>query len=348
MSKLKPINLALQGGGAHGAFTWGVIDALLEDGRVAIEGVSGTSAGAMNAVVLADGMEVGGPERARRALHDFWHAVSDAARFSPIQRTPFDVLTGNWSLDHSPSYMFFDLVSRVVSPYAANPLDINPLRDLLAEHVDFDRVHRGRTMKVFVSATNVRTGRARVFRETEVTPDAVMASACLPSLFRAVEIDGEAYWDGGYMGNPVLYPLIYECGSRDIVIVQVNPLVRDGVPTTAQEINNRMNEITFNASLIAELRAIDFVTRLLDEGSLDGTRYKRMLIHAIRGDDEMSDLTASSKLNAEWAFLCHLRDIGRRAAQGWLAHHLEDLGRESTIDVKRTLKHKADMEEVEE
>ncbi|MBL28421.1 MAG: patatin [Rhodospirillaceae bacterium] len=344
----KPINLALQGGGAHGAFTWGVIDALLEDGRVVIEGVSGTSAGAMNAVVLADGMEVGGPEQARRSLHDFWLAVSEAARFSPIQRTPFDVLTGNWSLDHSPSYLFFDLVSRVVSPYATNPLDINPLRDLLATRVDFNRVHRCASMKVFVSATNVRTGRARVFRETEVTPEAVMASACLPSLFRAVEIDGEAYWDGGYMGNPVLYPLIYECGSRDIVIVQINPLVRDGVPITAQEINNRMNEITFNASLIAELRAIDFVTRLLDEGSLDGTRYKRMLIHAIRGDEEMTTLTASSKLNAEWSFLCLLRDIGRRAAQTWLTHHFDDLGRMSTIDVKRTLAQKAEMEEVEE
>jgi len=347
-SEPKPINLALQGGGAHGAFTWGVLDALLADGRIVIDGVSGTSAGAMNAVVLADGIQQDGAEGARRALHDFWWAVSVAARMSPIQRTPYDMLIGNWSLDHSPSYLAFDLASRLVSPYEANPLNLNPLRDLLAAEVDFDRVHGCRAIKVFVSATNVRTGRARVFRETEVTPDAVLASACLPMLFQAVEIDGEHYWDGGFMGNPVLYPLIYECGSRDIAIVQINPLVREEVPRTARDIHNRVNEITFNASLIAELRAIDFVTRLIDDGHLDDARYKRMMIHRIRGDEEMLKLTASSKLNAEWAFLCHLRDLGRRAATDWLDHHFDDLGERSTIDVQRTLRLKTEMEEIEE
>ncbi|MBA4397544.1 MAG: patatin, partial [Syntrophus sp. (in: bacteria)] len=249
----KGINVALQGGGSHGAFTWGVLDRLLEEDRIFIDGISGTSAGAMNAVVVADGLMKGGKKGARQALHDFWHAVSEAARFSPIRRTPFDVITGNWNLDQSPSYLMFDMLERLASPYQLNPLNMNPLRDLLVEQVNFERVRSCNQVKLFVCATNVRSGRVKVFERPEITADMVMASACLPFMYQAVEIDGEAYWDGGFMGNPVLFPFAYKCMCKDVVIVQINPMRRDEIPKTAQEILNRANEITFNGGLMKEL-----------------------------------------------------------------------------------------------
>lgn len=333
----KPINLALQGGGAHGAYTWGVLDHLLKDGRVRIDSISGTSAGAMNAVVLADGMTKGGPEAAREALHDFWKAVSDAARYSPIQRSILDRLFGTWSLDTSPSYLFFDLLSRTVSPYDSNPLNLNPLRDLLNAQVDWDRVRRCQRVKLFVTATNVRTGHIKIFEREELDADRVMASACLPFMFHTVEIDGEGYWDGGYMGNPALYPLIYHSDSHDIVIIQINPIERPEIPRSAREILNRVNEISFNSSLLRELRMIEFVTRLLDEGSLDNNRYRRMLVHRIDAEEELRPLGASSKMNAEWEFLTRLHDIGQRAAARWLDQHYGRLGRESSINIRALL-----------
>ena len=330
----KPVNLALQGGGAHGAFTWGVLDCLLEDGRVRIEAISGTSAGAMNAVVVADGLMAGGEEGAREALHDFWKAVSDSARTSPIRRTPIDALMGSWNLDYSPAFLFFDLVTRMASPYSLNPLNLNPLRDLLAEQVDFDRVQSCDKMKLFVSATNVETGRVKVFERQDLSPEAVMASACLPYIFQAVEVDGVPYWDGGYMGNPVLFPFFRRCHSDDIVVVQINPIVREGTPKTAREILNRVNEITFNSSLLREFRAIDFVDRLLEEGRIDRDRYKHVLVHRISADEELTPLGASSKLNAEWPFLTHLFDVGRAAALSWLAENHPHLGVRSTLNVR--------------
>lgn len=330
----KLINLALQGGGAHGAFSWGVLDKLLEDGRVQIEAISGTSAGAMNAVVVADGLMKGGEDRARAALHAFWKAVSDAAMGSPIKRSPIDVFMGNWSLDASPSYLFFDLLNRVASPYELNPLNLNPLRDLVEQQVDFETVRTCDKMKIFVSATNVETGRVKVFRRAELTADAVMASACLPFMFQAVEIDGVPYWDGGYMGNPVLFPFFRGCGSRDVVIVQINPLFRAGTPRTAREILNRVNEITFNSSLMREFRAIDFVRRLIEEGKLDTTRHEQVLVHMVHGEDEIKPLGASSKVNAEWPFLTHLRDIGRETAADWLDQNFDKLGKVSTVDLR--------------
>ncbi|MGH2373115.1 MAG: patatin-like phospholipase family protein, partial [bacterium] len=257
----KPINLALQGGGAHGAFTWGVLDTLLEDERIEIEAISGTSAGAMNAAVLADGMMEGGCEGGRRALEEFWSAVSRAALGSPLKRSVWDMMTGNWNLDFSPSYLFLDQLSRLASPYQTNPLNLNPLRDLVLRQVNFERLRRCDCIKLFISATSVRTGKVKVFKHAELSIDALMASACLPLLFQAVEIDGEAYWDGGYMGNPVLFPFFYRCRHPDVVIVQINPLEREDTPTTAPEIMDRVNEITFNSSLMSEFRAIDFVAR---------------------------------------------------------------------------------------
>jgi NTE family protein len=330
----RSINLGLQGGGAHGAFTWGVLDRLLEEERIHIEAISGTSAGAMNAVVIADGLMKDGKTGARQALWDFWQAVSDAARFSPVQRTPLDHLMGNWNLDHLPSYLMLKLIEQLASPYLLNPWNVNPLRDLLANRVNFDLVRSCDIMKVFISATNVRTGRVKVFERTELTPDMVMASACLPQLFQSVEIDGEAYWDGGYMGNPILYPFAYHCTSRDVVLVQINPLRREEVPTIAQEITNRVNEITFNGALMRELRAMEFVGRLLDENRLDPDRYKKMFFHVIHAERELSPLNASSKQNAEWGFLLHLHDIGRKAAEAWLDKNYHALGNASSENIR--------------
>ena len=333
MAKPKNINLALQGGGAHGAFTWGVLDKFLEDDRLRIDAITGTSAGAMNAVVLASGMQAGGEEGARESLEAFWYAVSRKARFSPVQRSPLDMLLGQWSLDHSPSYLFFDVMTRFSSPYEFNPLNANPLRDVVGEIVDFDRVHACSQMKLFIAATNVFTGKIRVFSEKEVTLDAVMASACLPQMFQAVEIDGEPYWDGGYMGNPPLYPLFYATDTPDVVLIQINPLERRKVPKTAREIVNRVNEISFNSTLLRELRAIDFVTRLIEEGKLSRQDYTRVFMHRIAAD-ELKPMQASSKLNAEWVFLTNLKDLGRKTAEEWLDRHYDDVGNRSTLDLR--------------
>ncbi len=330
----KLINLALQGGGAHGAFTWGVLDRLLEDGRIKIEAISGTSAGAMNAVVLVDGMAKGGYEGARENLKRFWREISDASRYSPIQRAPIDMLFGNWSLDASPGYIFFDLLNKMASPYQLNPLNINPLKDILEHIVDFERVRATDDMKLFISATNVETGRVKVFKREELTSDMVMASACLPLVFQAVEIDGVPYWDGGFMGNPVLFPFHNNTVTKDYVIVQINPVERKGTPRTAREIINRMNEISFNASLLNELRSIEFAGRLIDEGKLSANEFKRVHLHIIEAHDELTPLGASSKFNAEWDFLTHLQGIGRRAADRWLNVNFEEMGQRSTVDLK--------------
>jgi NTE family protein len=329
----KIVDLALQGGGAHGALTWGVLDRLLEDERIAIAGISGTSAGAMNAVVLADGLQRAGRDGARQALADFWRAVADAARFSPIQRSIWDRLTNSYSLDGSPGYAFFEQLTRTFSPYQLNPFDINPLRDLVAGTVDFGRVNECRQLKVFVTATNVRTGRARIFSQPELSVDTVMASACLPLVFKAVEIDGEAYWDGGYIGNPALYPLVEDKATRDLVIVQINPLVRAELPTTGRAILNRLNEITFNASLIKELRAISLLHQLIEAEGLESERYRDIFVHLIHAHEELRQLDASSKMNAEWAHLVHLKERGRAWAHGFLLRHFDDLGRRSTFDL---------------
>jgi NTE family protein len=331
----KSVNIALQGGGAHGAFTWGVLDKLFEDDRLWIEAISGTSAGAMNAVVAAQGMYEDGADGARRRLHEFWEATSCAARSSPIQRSVWAHLTGSWSLETSPAYLYFDLLQRVASPYDLNLLDVNPLRDLVDKIVDFDKVRDCTDMGIYVAATNVETGRVRVFERDEITIDVVMASACLPYIYKAVEIHGKPYWDGGFAGNPPLFPFFYNSPANDIVIVQINPIVRPGTPRSAHEILNRVNEITFNSALMHELRAIDFVRRLLDNGKLQQDEYRRMHIHMIEARKKMRPLDASSKLNAEWAFLRYLFDIGRHAAARWLGRHYDSLGARSTVDVRK-------------
>ena len=325
------VDFALQGGGAHGAFTWGVLDRALEEPDLQLEGISGTSAGAMNAAVLADGYAEDGPTGARAALERFWRHVADAARFSPFRRGPLDVLMGRWTLDASPMYIAMDLASRVFSPYDLGVAALNPLRDILAANIDFDRL-RASPIKVFVTATNVRTGRGRVFRNAELTPEALLASACLPTMFKAVEIDGDPYWDGGYSGNPTITPLVRECNSSDTLLVQINPVERPGTPRSARDILNRLNEISFNSPLLKELRMIALLRQGIDARHREGRLWARMRIHRI-ASDLMGDLGVLSKLNAEWPFLCKLRDEGRRCAEAFLGAHGGDIGNRSTFDL---------------
>ncbi|TAJ96894.1 MAG: patatin-like phospholipase family protein [Reyranella sp.] len=332
--EIKRINLALQGGGAHGAYTWGVLDRLLDEDRLEVEAISGTSAGAMNAAVFADGMGRGGREEARRALDNFWTNISRAAQAGPLQPTPFDRYSSGWNLDHSAAFVAFDMLTRMLSPYQLNPMNLNPLRGVLERSVDFRRLEGCRAVKLFLSATNVKTGKVRVFQSGEITADVLLASACLPFLFQAVTVDGDPYWDGGYMGNPAIFPLIYGTQSQDVVIVQINPLCCDRVPTTAAEIMNRVNEISFNSSLMREMRAISFVTDLIDEQKLDSNSYKRINVHWIEAEKQMRGLGVSSKLNARMDFLLHLKAIGRKAADDWLAGHFDHIGRRSTIDIR--------------
>ncbi len=331
---VKTINLALQGGGAHGAFAWGVLDRLLEDERIAFEGISATSAGAMNAAVMAYGLTEGGRAGAKTALASFWRRISHAASLGPLQPSFFDRLMHNHALEHSPVFQMFDLMSRMFSPYQLNPGNFNPLRQVLEQSVDFERLQQACPVELFLSATNVRTGKVKVFRNAEICADAVLASACLPFMFHAVEIDGEAYWDGGYMGNPAIYPLIYHCASADVVVVHINPMTRPELPRLAHEIMNRINEISFNSSLMREMRAIAFVSKLVDEGKIADGSLKKVLIHAISADEVMQKLSVSSKLNADWEFLTHLQADGRAHAEAWLEQHFEQLGRSSTIDIR--------------
>lgn len=330
----KSINLALQGGGSHGAFTWGVLDYFMEDERVSVGGISGTSAGAMNAAILAQGHMDGGADGARESLEQFWRKVAEMGRFSPIQRSPLSVLTGSWEMGYSPINTMLDLFSRVASPYDTNPLDINPLRELIETTIDFEKVRACSALKLFIAATNVHTGKIKVFEREELTADMVLASACLPTLYKAVEIDGVPYWDGGYVGNPPLYPLFHSTKSKDVVIVQINPIQRNETPKTAKDIQNRINEISFNTSLLRELRGIDFVHRLLRENKLDKEHYAEVLVHRIEASEQLSPLSAASKMNSEWEFLVYLRDIGRESAKAFLDEHYESLGAKSTLDLR--------------
>lgn len=332
------LNLALQGGGSHGALTWGVLDALLEDEGLVFEGISGTSAGAMNAAALAHGfaqaaaqvksVEEGrhlGRELARKALRELWEGVGTMGSLGKMF----------WAAPLPGSKQFLGVLNQFLSPYQTNPLNINPLRQLLTQVVDFETLahpaHAEVVPKLFICATNVRTGSGKIFTGEQVTADAIMASACLPQMFKAVEIDGESYWDGGFSGNPALYPLIYETRSRDILLVQINPKESDVSPDTARDIMDRMNEITFNAGLLAELRAIEFVVKLLEQKRLDPERYKHVLMHRIDGGEVLKSFGASSKLRADTALVRKLFELGHERGQQWLQTHRESLGRKQTL-----------------
>jgi NTE family protein len=325
------VDLALQGGGSHGAFTWGVLDRLLEEPWLRIEAISGTSAGAMNAALVADGWTQGGADAARAHLETYWRRVSQASMFSPFQRSPLDRLMGRWTLDMSPAYVAMDLMARVLSPYDLNPFGLNPLRRILVETIDFECLARA-PIRLFITATSVRTGRGRIFRNAEITPDVLLASACLPTMFQAVEIDGEHYWDGGYAGNPTLTPLVRESDAHDTILVQINPRERATPPRTASEILNRLNEISFNSPLMKELRMIALLREVADPGHGEGARWAEMRTHRIM-TDVLAKFGASSKLNAEWSFVSLLKQEGRKSADAFLAEHGEDLGQRSTADI---------------
>jgi NTE family protein len=337
MASTKKINLALQGGGAHGAFTWGVLDSLLADPRIEIEGISGASAGAINAVMLADGLARGGPQEARKRLADVWRAVSSNGDLSDLQRAVADRLLSFMPYEGSPVQAWFDAFSSLFTPYDFNPLNINPLKGIIERFVDFDALRSSGGLKLFISATNVFTGRLRIFPREKITAEVVMASACLPMVFQAVEINGIPYWDGGYMGNPAIFPFFRTTDTDDVVIVAINPTERNMTPRTQGEIMNRINEVTFNSSLIAEYRAIDFVTRLIDQGKLarghgEG-EYRRINVHRIALDSAFKELTADTKLDSDFAFFELLRDGGQRAGQDFLRQHFDDLGVRSTVDL---------------
>jgi len=328
----KTVNLALQGGGSHGAFTWGVLDRLLEDERIAFDGVTATSAGGVNAVLLADGLALNGREGARERLRNFWKKLSDMSASSFIAPSFLDQMNPNFGLDQTPNYVFIDTLSRILSPYQLNPFDINPLRDLLNAEINFERVRTQKVIKLFLSATNIRTGKVKVFAREELAADHVLASACLPFMMRAPEIDGDAYWDGGFMGNPAIFPVIYGCTSPDVIMVHLTPTERPELPTNSRAIINRMQEISFNSSLMREMRAIAFVTQLIDEGKIVGG--KRMYMHLIEAEDIIRELAGSSKMNGTWRFLTHLFEIGREHANRWLQENYDSIGKKGTVDLQ--------------
>ncbi len=331
--KAKRLNLALQGGGSHGAFTWGVLERLLEEDYLEFEGITGTSAGAMNGVILAQGMMEGGRVRARELLGEFWYRVSRSAAFNPLQPDMMDKWLASWGIPYAPGALTIDMINRMFSPSQLNMFDVNPLRDIVEELVNFEALREQSVLKLFVNATNVLNGKIKVFRTSELTLDMIMASACLPFVFKTVEVDGVPYWDGGYSGNPAIYPLFYDCSASDVAIIQINPVHIDDAPQTAPEILDRVNEISFNNTLMREMRAIAFVKKLLAKHEISDAQYKDMHVHLIEAEELMNDFSHTTKNNVDWEFLRHLHNIGYQAADEWLAQHYEDIGKRSSIDI---------------
>ena len=335
-TRKKKINLALQGGGAHGAFTWGVLDHLLEDGRIHIAGVSGTSAGAMNAVMLADGLARGGGDEARKRLAEFWRAASIGGDLPGAQRAALDRVLALMPVNASPVRFMVDTMSQMLSPYDLNPLNINPLKGLIERFVDFDAIRAFKDLDIFISATNVHSGRLRVFTREEINADVVMASAALPLVFRAVEIEGEPYWDGGFTGNPAILPLIEANEIDDVLVVQISPLSRNTTPTSARDIMHRVNEITFNSSLDSELRAIEYIGRIAGKRGKAASQAGSIKVHRIVLDSTGKKLGTGTGLNADYDFFAVLHRAGRRAARRFLDEHFNDIGRRSTLDLTET------------
>jgi NTE family protein len=334
---LKNVTLALQGGGAHGAFVWGVIDGVLEDGRLDIEAISATSAGAMNAVALASGLAAGGPDLARQRLHDFWLEVSRMdLMFDLYSRWNQWIQALRLPPEYHPFHALIHFLTHTLPPTLLNPFSFNPLKELLLRVVDFEQLNRSpQAPKLFLNATNVRTGKIKVFETPAISVEAVLASACLPPYFQAVEVDGEHYWDGGYLGNPAIFPLIYRKGAKDVIIVQVTAITRDELPASAADVLHRINEISFNSSLMREMRAVAFATRLIDSGELDPDKHRRMFMHWIGNDYLMSQLGTATQFHPEWGLLCRLRDAGRETAGKWLDQNFEHIGARSTVDLDR-------------
>jgi NTE family protein len=328
----KCINLALQGGGSHGAFTWGVLDRLLEEPRLSFDGITATSAGAFNAVALADGLAAGGREGARKTLRTYWQKVAEQSALSIFAPSPLDKASPDHGLKHSPGYLFMESLTYFASPYQINPFNINPLKELLAETIDFKRVREQQLVKLFICATNVETAKVKVFHGNELDVDHVLASTCLPLMMQAVPIGDACYWDGSFTGNPAIFPLIYECDTPDILMVHITPAERPGVPKTSPSIMNRMQEISFNVSLIREMRTIAYVTKLVETNNLPDVARRYM--HLIEAEDLIRELAWSSRLNGDWGFLKQLHDSGRARADEWLAANFDHIGVKSTLDLQ--------------
>ncbi|MDR0968636.1 MAG: patatin-like phospholipase family protein [Holosporaceae bacterium] len=331
----KRISIAMQGGGAHGAYTWGVLDRLLQEKDLIIEGVSGTSAGAMNAVAVAQGIITGGNEGARELMKTYWEKNAEGGKASIFKPGVLDVLMGKYTMHNSPGFLFFDFLSKILSPYQMNPLGTNPLKDLVEEMFDFDVLNGSDLVKVFLAATHVYTGKLKVFSnvDKELCTEAMLATACLPTLFAAVMVKGEYYWDGGFIGNPVIYPLIYDCETPDIMLIKLNPTHRNRLPMTASEIGDRLNEITNNTSIMREMRSMHFITKLIDEKIVEPGKLKRCFVHMIEDEAVFYDLGWSSKLNTDMEFLKHLFDAGRKSADKWIEKNWDKIGKETTAPV---------------
>lgn len=333
----RKINLALQGGGAHGAYAWGVVDKLLEDGRLDLSAITATSAGAMNAAVIAYGFHLDGPAGARAKLEEFWRAVSNVRSTFGLP----DALTAQIPFfaeaERMVTQMALEAISFAASPYQFNPLGLNPLKEILLKVIDFDAVNECKWIDLFISATNVKTGKVKVFSKQDLCVEHLLASACLPQFFHAVEVEGEHYWDGGYMGNPSLWPLFYETNVSDLLVVHINPIVREEIPQTPSEISNRLNEITFNSALLKEMRAIAFVQKLVHEGWLDEShkgQLSNIRFHSMRAEEVLTSLSLASKYDTSWDFLCSLRDFGRQEAEKWLDGNIQHVGKRSSVDLR--------------
>jgi len=335
--KRRKIALALQGGGAHGAFTWGVLDSLLKEPSFDIVGVTGTSAGAMNAVVLADGLVRGGPAEARRRLREFWQKIGNMPGFGTLLWPLRGEDAAAVNIEQTPPYMAWDALARNMSPYDLNPDNVNPMREPLEELVDFDGLRAQNDIKVVVCATNVRMATRRTFSNADICVEAVLASACLPDLFPAVEIDGQAYWDGGYTGNPAMAPLLRQLPECDLIVVRIDPIMRKDVPRSVRGIHDRVLEISFNAASWMELASIGMLLRFTEEGLLPQERFGRFRFHAIEASNQLEQLPSSSKLNNYPAFLEFLHDNGRRTANAWLADHHSAIGKRSTVNLQALL-----------
>lgn len=332
MSQAKKIDLALQGGGAHGAYSWGVIDRLLDEPEIEIDGVCGTSAGAMNGVCTVYGLRKGGRNMAKHILVKFWHRISEAGKLSAPQPTWIDKMMSPGNMDFSPMYRFFNLTAETMSPSQFNPLGINPLEKILNDLIDFEELQRLNPPKLFVCATNVKTCEAKVFGPSEITSKAILASACLPYLFKAVEINGEHYWDGGYMGNPPLWPLTEgTVGTDDILLVKVNPFKINKVPDNVEEIKDRVNEISFNSALAHEIKHLEFINDLIDKGINPEEKLKKINLHCLSADKSLEEFNLSSKLNTSWDFLMHLKNLGYKACDSWLKANYDNIGKRSTF-----------------
>ncbi|MDR0580950.1 MAG: patatin-like phospholipase family protein [Holosporaceae bacterium] len=331
----KKISIAMQGGGAHGAYTWGVLDRLLEEKDIVIEGVSGTSAGGMNAIATAQGIITGGNESARELLTKYWKINSEAGKASIFKPGILDILAGKYTMHNSPGFLFFDFISKIFSPYQLNPLGTNPLKPIVEKLFDFEKLNANDAVKVFLAATHVYTGKLKVFSNVnkELCTEALLATACLPTVFAAVMVKGEYYWDGGFIGNPVIYPLIYDCETPDIMLIKLNPTHRTKLPTSAAEIGDRLNEITNNTSIMREMRSMHFISKLIDEGLVAPGKMKRMHVHLIEDEAVFQDLGWSSKLNTDMDFLDHLFNAGRKSADKWLEKNYDKINKETTADV---------------